>query len=85
MGHIHTTKRHWHWMERRNHEQALKGPAGPTDEKSPPVGGLFVDAIPAHSGYFSFVSLYMTCLRATGSNFLISIFSGISFLFLDVV
>ena len=35
--------------------------------------------------YLSFVSLYITCLRATGSNFLISIFSGISFLFFDVV
>ena len=35
--------------------------------------------------HLSLVSLYMTCLRATGSNFLISIFSGISFLFLDVV
>ena len=35
--------------------------------------------------HLSFVSLYMTCLRATGSNFLISIFSGISFLFFIVV
>jgi hypothetical protein len=35
--------------------------------------------------YLSLVSLYVTCLRATGSNFLISIFSGIVFLFLDVV
>ncbi len=35
--------------------------------------------------HLSFVSLYITCLRATGSNFLISIFSGISFLFFDVV
>ena len=39
----------------------------------------------AANGHLSFVSLYMTCLRATGSNFLISIFSGISFLFFDVV
>src|SRR2546423_15167630 len=38
-----------------------------------------------HPRHFSLVSLYMTCLRATGSNFLISIFSGISFLFLLVV
>ena len=33
-------------------------------------------------GYLSFVSLYSTCLRATGSNFLISIFSGIGLLVL---
>lgn len=35
--------------------------------------------------YFSFISLYSTCLRALGSNFMISIFSGIVFLFLVVV
>src|SRR5690606_9461159 len=35
--------------------------------------------------YFSLVSLYSTCLRATGSNFLISIFSGMLRLFLVVV
>jgi hypothetical protein len=35
--------------------------------------------------YFSFVSLYSTCLRALGSNFMIDIFSGIVFLFLLVV
>ena len=37
------------------------------------------------SDYFNFVSLYSTCLRTTGSNFLISIFSGIVRLFLVVV
>lgn len=35
--------------------------------------------------YLILVSLYMTCLRALGSNFLISIFSGVVFLFLVVV
>jgi hypothetical protein len=35
--------------------------------------------------YFSLVSLYSTCLRALGSNFMINIFSGIVFLFLLVV
>jgi hypothetical protein len=31
------------------------------------------------------VSLYITCLRALGSYFMISIFSGVVRLFLDVV
>ena len=35
--------------------------------------------------YFSLISLYSTCLRALGSNFMIDIFSGIVFLFLLVV
>ena len=35
--------------------------------------------------YFSLISLYSTCLRAFGSNFMIDIFSGIVFLFLLVV
>ena len=35
--------------------------------------------------YFSLISLYSTCLRAFGSNFMISIFSGVVFLFLSVV
>ena len=40
---------------------------------------------PGSTPYFSFVSLYSTCLRAFGSNFMIDIFSGIVFLFLLVV
>ena len=36
-------------------------------------------------GYFSLVSLYNTCLRALGSNFLISSLSGVVRLFLVVV
>jgi hypothetical protein len=35
--------------------------------------------------YLSLVSLYNTCLRALGSNFMISILSGMVFLFLLVV
>ena len=35
--------------------------------------------------HFSLISLYSTCLRAFGSNFMIDIFSGIVFLFLLVV
>ena len=35
--------------------------------------------------YFSLISLYSTCLRALGSNFMIDIFSGMVFLFLLVV
>jgi len=35
--------------------------------------------------HFSLISLYSTCLRALGSNFMIDIFSGIVFLFLLVV
>jgi len=35
--------------------------------------------------YFSFTSLYSTCLRALGSNFRNSSFSGVVFLFLFVV
>jgi hypothetical protein len=35
--------------------------------------------------YLIFASLYMTCLRTTGSYFLISIFSGMVRLFLSVV
>jgi hypothetical protein len=36
-------------------------------------------------GYLIFASLYITCFRALGSNFLISIFSGMVFLFFVVV
>jgi hypothetical protein len=39
----------------------------------------------ARLNYFSFISLYSTCLRALGSNFMISIFSGMVFLFFVVV
>ncbi len=35
--------------------------------------------------HFSLISLYSTCLRAFGSNFMIDIFSGMVFLFLLVV
>ena len=35
--------------------------------------------------HFSLISLYSTCLRALGSNFMIDIFSGMVFLFLLVV
>jgi hypothetical protein len=37
------------------------------------------------ANYLILVSLYMTCLRALGSNFMISIFAGIVRLFLSVV
>jgi hypothetical protein len=37
------------------------------------------------AAYFSLTSLYSTCLRALGSNFMISIFSGMVFLFFVVV
>jgi hypothetical protein len=37
------------------------------------------------NGYLSFVSLYLTCFLATGSNFMISSFSGFARLFLVVV
>ena len=50
--------------------------------KKPAIGRLFY-YLKYH--YFSFVSLYITCLRTTGSNFLISIFPGIVRLFLVVV
>jgi hypothetical protein len=39
---------------------------------------------PMPTDYFSFVSLYSTCFRGTGSNFLISILSCMVFLFLSV-
>jgi hypothetical protein len=42
-------------------------------------------ALRAQAHHFNFVSLYSTCLRAFGSNFMIDIFSGIVFLFLLVV
>jgi protein-S-isoprenylcysteine O-methyltransferase Ste14 len=45
-------------------------------------GGFFAKNGP---NYFSFISLYSTCLRALGSNFMISIFSGMVFLFFVVV
>ncbi len=55
-------------------------------KKARGIRGLFlVRQNRAATAYLSLVSLYMTCLRATGSNFLISIFSGMSFLFFDVV
>ena len=56
----------------------LGSPCAPGGTPVPPGDG-------ASGAYLSFVSLYITCLRATGSNFLISIFSGIVFLFFDVV
>src|SRR5437764_5544286 len=51
-------------------------------KKKPRSSGLFSGNEP---DYFSFVSLYSSCLRAFGSNFMIDIFSGIVFLFLLVV
>jgi hypothetical protein len=48
------------------------------------LGGHFFQTT-TKLNYFSLVSLYATCLRATGSNFLISIFSGVVRLFLVVV
>jgi hypothetical protein len=52
-------------------------------KKKPRDAGLFLAL--RCSDYFSLVSLYSTCLRAFGSNFMIDIFSGIVFLFLLVV
>ena len=46
------------------------------------TSGFFVGPV---LNYFSLVSLYSTCLRALGSNFMINIFSGMVFLFLLVV
>ena len=51
-------------------------------KKSPAMRGFLLRVRP---NYFSLVSLYSTCLRALGSNFMIDIFSGIVFLFLLVV
>ena len=45
-------------------------------------GGFFVGQV---AFYLSLISLYSTCLRALGSNFMIDIFSGMVFLFLLVV
>jgi hypothetical protein len=52
-------------------------------QKKPRAAGLFFALL--RGNYLSFVSLYSTCLRALGSNFMIDIFSGIVFLFLLVV
>ncbi len=46
--------------------------------------GFFVRSVHPLN-HFSLVSLYSTCLRALGSNFMIDIFSGMVFLFLLVV
>jgi hypothetical protein len=46
------------------------------------LGGFFMGQV---SVYLSLISLYSTCLRALGSNFMIDIFSGMVFLFLLVV
>jgi hypothetical protein len=54
-----------------------------SDNKKPARGGFFVRRL--RLNYFSLISLYSTCLRAFGSNFMIDIFSGIVFLFLLVV
>ena len=50
--------------------------------KSPALRGFLLGIA---LNYFSLISLYSTCLRALGSNFMIDIFSGIVFLFLLVV
>jgi hypothetical protein len=52
--------------------------------KKPARAGFFDDQIKSKN-YLILASLYMTCLRTTGSNFLISIFSGMVRLFLSVV
>jgi hypothetical protein len=48
-------------------------------------GGLIGAPLLGKPSYLIFASLYITCLRALGSNFLISIFSGMVFLFFVVV
>jgi len=63
-------------------------------QKSPHQAGFFLRNLtgrtpgwsPATAGrHLSLTSLYSTCLRALGSNFMIDIFSGMVFLFLLVV
>jgi hypothetical protein len=54
-------------------------------QKAPHKAGLFVSSGSQETDYLIFVSLYATCLRATGSNFMISIFSGMLRLFFVVV
>jgi len=54
-------------------------------KKFDPVARKHVEYKEIKPNYFSLISLYSTCLRALGSNFMIDIFSGIVFLFLLVV
>ena len=54
-------------------------------QKAPREAGLFVVKRTRKPDYLIFVSLYATCLRTTGSNFMISIFSGMLRLFFVVV
>ena len=75
-------------------QAATRSRYSPDDKKPAEFAGFFslellrrlaTAASTANAAYFSFVSLYITCLRATGSNFMISILSGMIFLFFDVV
>ena len=52
-------------------------------KKKPARGGFLMGRL--RPNHFSLISLYSTCLRALGSNFMIDIFSGMVFLFLLVV
>jgi hypothetical protein len=68
------------------------GPAKPVpqrpleDNKKPAEAGfLFPQGTATARRYLSLISLYNTCLRAFGSNFRNSSFSGVVFLFLSVV
>jgi hypothetical protein len=68
------------WARRRVVHRRAAGRAQKTARAD--AGGGFGEN---RLNYFSLVSLYSTCLRALGSNFMIDIFSGIVFLFLVVV
>ena len=54
-------------------------------QKSPQDSALQAFQAGNEINYLILASLYITCLRTTGSNFLISIFSGMVRLFLSVV
>ena len=54
-------------------------------KKKPGTPGLFMFCFASLATYFSLISLYATCLRATGSNLLNCSLSGVVFLFLVVV
>jgi stearoyl-CoA desaturase (delta-9 desaturase) len=54
-----------------------------SSKKNPPPGGFFFSAEAA--AYLILLSLYLTCLRATGSNFMVSSLSGCRRLFFMVV
>ena len=52
--------------------------------KNPGQAGV-LSMLPTSGNYLILASLYMTCLRATGSYFFISSWSGVVRLFLSVV